>query len=188
MMEREPEHGNGPFRKSRKGGRILAALSLVVIAVMVFFVYQGLSSKDPQASASGTVVAAPRSYIGKKEQATAIQPDLTSDKASISLADVDRLNIVDFEWENLKGDPVPVMAYITSSGRLFVGHSLCGCGGTEFFLAGEVLVCGSCRTTFTIEDQKFMSGSTTAGKNPPARIKSVVENGMIVIKQSDLEN
>lgn len=187
-MEKEPSGKVEPFNKSRKSRGKRVAVSLVLLAVAAFFIYQGISSKDPQASASGTVVAAPRSYVGRVEQATHIQPDLTADKVSISLADVDRLSIVDFEWKNQKGDPVPVMAYISSSGSLFVGYSLCGCGGTEFFLAGEALVCSTCRTTFTIENQKFMSGSTTAGKNPPARIKSVVENGMIVIKQADLDN
>lgn len=187
-MEKGTAHGKVPFRESRKRSGTWFAVSIALVAALFFFACQGSASKDSQAGASGPVLAAPRSYVGRVEHATTIQPGLAGDKATISLAEVDKLNIVDFEWKDQKGDPVPVMAYITSSGRLFIGHSLCGCGGTEFFLAGETLVCSSCRTTFTIEDQKFMSGSTTAGKKPPARIKSVVEDGMIVIGQSDLED
>lgn len=187
-MERGTANGKGPIRESRKGRGALVLLALVLALVAAFYIYPRLTSEKTQASAAGTAVAAPRSYVGRVEQATTIEPDLAEGRAMVDLADVDRLNIVDFQWENGKGDPVAVMAYITSSGHLFVGHSLCGCGGDKFFLAGEVLVCHTCRTTFTIEDQKFLSGSTTAGKNPPARIKAAVEDGRIVIDQADLGN
>jgi len=187
MMELDPTrkkvHSN-----NKKNRKIPVSIFLVLFAVVVILIYLGVSSKTPQSDLPGKVVAEPRSYIGKIEQAQTIQPDFNDGQVRIELADVDRLNIVDFELSNNKGEIVPVMAYITSSGRLFVGNSICACGGIKFSLAGEVLVCDSCRTTFTIEDQKFMSGSVTAGKNPPARIKSVVENGMIVIEQSDVGN
>lgn len=187
MMEFDQPRKRVHFNNN-KNRKIPIAIFLVLIVVVVFLIYLGMPSKTPQASLPGNVVAAPRSYIGKIEQARTIQPDFNDGQARIKLADVDRLNIVDFEWSNTKGELVPVMAYITSSGRLFVGNSICACGNTKFSLAGKVLVCDSCRTTFTIEDQKFMSGSVTAGKNPPERIKSVVENGIIVIEQSDLGN
>ena len=106
--------------------------------------------------------------------------------ARIKLADVDQLNIVDFELKNSQNVSVPMMAYITSSGGLFVGHSACACGSLTYFLAGEALVCSSCRSTFTIEDQEFISGAASVGSEPPARIKYVIEDGMIVIDLSDL--
>jgi len=174
--------------KVQKSKKNLVIVFLVIAIAAVFLVYLTSMLNNQETSQTGTVVAGPRSYVGKIEKAKPIQPNLIDGKAMIILADVDRLNIVDFELSNSNGELLPLMAYITSSGRLFVGNSICGCGGQKFFLAGEVLVCDSCRTTFTIEDQKFVSGSVTAGKNPPERIKSVIENGIIMIKQSDLGN
>ena len=186
MMELDPTRKKVHYN-NKKNRKIPVAIFLVLF-VVVILIYLVVSSKTPRSDLAGKVVAEPRSYIGKIEHARTIQPDFNDSQTRIKLADVDRLNIVDFELSDNKGEIVPVMAYITSSGRLFVGNSICACGGIKFSLAGEVLVCDSCRTTFTIEDQKFMSGSVTAGKNPPARIKSVVENGMIVIEQSDVGN
>lgn len=185
MMELDPTRKKVHYyyKKNRK---IPVAIFLVLLVAVVILIYLGVLSKTPQSDLPGMVVAEPRSYIGKIEHARPIQPDFNDSQARIKLADVDRLNIVDFELNNSKGETIPVMAYITSSGRLFVGKSICACGGTKFSLAGEVLVCDSCRTTFTIENQKFISGSVTAGKNPPARIKSVLDNGMIIIHQSDV--
>lgn len=184
-MEKGEVQKKEPRREPRKGRRALVLIGLVLVAA-TFYVYPKIASGKMPERAYGTLVAAPRSYVGKIEQATTIVPELEAGRASLKLEEVDRLNIVDFQWENGAGDPVVVMAYITSSGHLFVGHSRCGCGGDRFFLAGEVLVCHACRTTFTIEDQKFLSGSATAGRNPPSRIRSAVEDGMIVVEQADL--
>ena len=176
------------MEKVQKSKKNLIIVFLVIAIAAAFIFYLTSSRNNQETNQRGTVVAEQRSYVGKIEKAKIIQPEILDGKAMITLADVDQLNIVDFELSNSNGELLPFMAYITSSGRLFVGHSVCACGGHKFFLAGEVLVCESCRTTFTIEDQKFVSGSVTAGKNPPKRIESVIENGIIVIEQSDLGN
>ena len=187
-METKTTGNKENLESLQKNKKKLVIIFLVVAIAVVFLIYLTSILSNPKASLSSEVVVEPRSYIGKIEKAKTIQPVVINGKAKINLSDVDKLNIAYFELSDLKGDLLPLMAYITSSGRLFVGHSVCACGSHGFFLAGEVLVCESCRTTFTIEDQKFVSGSTTAGKNPPSRIKSVIENGVIVIEQSDLGN
>lgn len=187
-MEIKTTGQKGNLESVQKSNKKLVIVFLVLALAAALILYLTTLSNTPKESLSSEVVAEPRSYIGKIEKAKTIQPEILNGKAMINLADVDQMNIAYFELNSLEGDLLPLMAYITSSGRLFVGHSVCACGSHGFFLAGEVLVCESCRTTFTIEDQKFVSGSTTAGKNPPSRIKSVIENGVIVIEQSDLGN
>lgn len=187
-MEKKTTGTNVNFNNVKKSKKNLVIVFLFLAIAAVFLIYLTSMLNNQEDGQSSKVVAGTRSYVGKIEKAKAVQPALLDGKAMITLADVDRLNIVDFELSNTNGEQLPLMAYITSSGRLFVGHSVCACGSHKFFLAGEVLVCESCRTTFTIEDQKFVSGSVTAGKNPPKRIKSVIENGIIVIEQSDLGN
>jgi hypothetical protein len=159
--------------------------ALVVICGLLIFVGFYLANRNAS-SALELQVTSPRSYIGKVVPSQSVQPLIENGQARIRLADVEELNIVDFEIEKSGNTSVPVMAYITSSGRLFVGHSTCACGSLKYFLAGEALVCSSCRSTFTIEDQEFISGAASVGSEPPARIKYVIEDGMIVIDLSDL--
>jgi len=146
-----------------------------------FYLANANASRTPEKQ-----VTSPRSYVGKVVQSQPVQPVIENGQARIKLADVDQLNIVDFELKNSQNVSVPIMAYITSSGSLFVGHSTCACGSLKYFLAGEALVCSSCRTTFTIEEQEFISGAASVGNDPPTRIKYVIEDGMIVIDLSDL--
>ena len=163
-------------------------MGVIIVLVAAGFVFNAFFPLNARAGALGKPVAAPRSYVGKVEQMKTIQPVVENGKITFKLADVDKLNMVNFELKNNEGFLVPVMAYITSSGRLFAGSSLCECGSRKFFLAGEALVCSSCRTTYTIEDQKFISGAAIAGKYPPTSMKPVVENGTILIEQSEILN
>jgi len=174
------------FTKGTKSRLPILAGMIALLVACGMLIYLGLSLF--QAMDAGRLekpVASPRSYVGRVVYSQPILPDVENGKVRIKLADVEKWDIVEFELENNRNIKVPAMAYITSSGRLFVGHRQCACGGQNFFLAGEALVCGSCRTTFTIEDQKFISGAVSAGDNPPARITAVTQNGMIVIDQSD---
>lgn len=174
------------FTKPHKSRLPHLAGIIALLATCGILIYLGLSLYHTVAASTiEKPVVSPRSYVGRVAQSQAIQPFVENGQVRIKLADVEQLDIVDFELENSQNIRVHVMAYITSSGRLFVGQNTCACGSQGFFLAGEALACRSCRTTFTIEEQKFISGSVTAGNNPPARIKAVIENGMIVIDQAD---
>ncbi len=107
--------------------------------------------------------------------------------ASIPLDVLEEADIVYFEVENSDGFMVPMMAYITPSGRIFSGSSMCEpCRGRYFFLAGEALVCDNCRTTYTIESHEFISGSTACGSYPPVYMEPVLEDGMVRVSMQDI--
>ena len=159
---------------------ILTAVGLVLIT-LIFFVMRGTNEQEKIAY-FGNVVAAERSYIGEFISMTIVEPVVADGKIEIDFEEVNTNNIVYFEVENDENQLVPLMAYITPSGRLFTGSSMCEpCRGRTFSLAGETLVCDTCRTTYTIEDHKFISGAKTCGQYPPVQMNNRIEDGKIVI-------
>lgn len=142
---------------------------------------------QPAVQYFGEPVAAPRSYVGRVISMTRVEPVLENGQIKISLGEIDKNNIVSFELENDQGTLVPLMAYITPSGRLFAGSSMCEpCRGRTYSLAGETLVCDTCRTTFTIEDHRFISGSAICGAFTPVYMHPVVSDGMVIIEQQQV--
>jgi len=94
-----------------------------------------------------------------------------------------------FEIENNENQLVPLMMYITPSGRIFAGSSMCEpCRGRTFSLAGETLVCDTCKTTYNIETHEFISGSPTCGKYPPVNMSPIIEDGMVIIELEEVLN
>jgi hypothetical protein len=118
---------------------------------------------------------------------TEIDATVEGEWLTIPLAAVDEYGIVYFEAENDEGFQVPMMAYVGPSGRIFAGSSLCEpCRGRTFSLAGETLVCDTCRTTYTIEDHEFISGSPICGEYPPVSLDPIIEEGLIKIPMENI--
>ena len=162
---------------------------IVVIFIALVFVYAQFTGTDTQAETVyfGDPVTTPRSYIGRFVSMSPIEPLVEDGQVRIPLAELERSSIVYFELENDQGTLVPLMAYITPSGRLFMGSSMCEpCGGRTFSLAGETLVCDTCRTTYTIEDHQFISGAIACGSFPPDNMNGIVVDGMAVIELQEV--
>ncbi len=170
-------------RFSKRKIVLITILSIALLFVISVFVYQILNSDKDSASA-GKIIANPRSYIGKIAQMKQTIPVVKDGMISISFSELDKFNIVKFEINNSQGFSVPVMAYISSQGRIFEGVALCECTSNEFFLAGKTIVCKKCRTTYSMEDQKYLSGSKASGKYPPFNLNPELKDGMVVIDHS----
>lgn len=164
----------------------VAAIGLIVVIAVVAAVYAGSGNRSSGDSAAlfGEPVAGPRSYVGKLVPMTPVEPVIEGDWVNIPLETLEEKDIVYFEVENNARDRVPMMAYITPSGRVFAGTSMCEpCRGRHFSLAGETLVCDSCRTTYTIEGHEFISGSKECGSYPPVYMEPEVKNGVVKISR-----
>jgi hypothetical protein len=166
---------------------IIGAVAIILTGLVVF-IMQGIGKESQQnAGLFGEPVAPTRSYIGKHVSMTPITPIIENGLIKIPLADVDQYNIVSFELENNENFLVPLMVYITPSGRLFAGSSMCEpCKGRSYTLAGETLVCNACRTTYEIETHKFISGSKVCGSYPPVNLNPRVEKGFVIIELEDV--
>jgi hypothetical protein len=168
---------------------IIGAVAVIVLAAVAMGMFKSNSKQQAQPEYFGEPVAAARSYIGEFVSMTRVEPEINGDKIQIPLSVVDENNIIYFEVENDEGTMVPLMAYITPTGRLFTGSSMCEpCRGRTFSLAGETLFCDTCRTTYTIEGHKFISGSVVCGQYPPVNMNGVVENGIINIELAEVLN
>ncbi len=164
---------------------IALAIGIVVIASFLFLKSKGVDTAET--AYFGEPVVASRSYVGEFISMTAIDPTIGADKVILKLDEIDKNNIVFFEIENDTNEQVPLMAYITPSGRLFVGSSLCEpCRGRTFSLAGETLVCDTCRTTYNVETHEYLSGSPVCGQYPPVNMNPVVVDGEVEIQLKDI--
>jgi len=191
MTEKSFQASNKKEQFTKKTGRkipmIIVLLAVVIAGAFGAFLLSGSSGDTAIDLPFGEPVANTRSYIGRVVSMTPVEPLIEAEKVSISLDLLEAYNIVYFEVENQDGFQVPLMAYITPSGRIFTGSSMCEpCQGRYFSLAGETLVCDACRTTYTIESHEFISGSRDCGSYPPVYMKPVVENGMVSIALEDI--
>lgn len=161
----------------------------IILVVAIFFVMSGDKNEKVDGVYFGEPVATERSYIGEFISMTTVTPVIEDGSIKLSFDEIDENNIVFFEVENNEKEPVPLMAYITPTGRLFVGSSLCEpCRGRTFSLAGETLVCDTCRTTYNIEDHQYISGSPVCGKYPPVNMNPEIVDNEVVIKLDDVLN
>ena len=149
----------------------------------------GSNSNDASDLPFGEPVTASRNYIGRTVSMTPVEPVVEAGQVMIPLELLETHELVSFTLENSDGFQVPLMAYITPSGRIFAGSSMCEpCQGRSFFLAGETLVCESCRTTYTIESHEFLSGSQDCGRYPPVYMTTVIVDGIVNINLEDILN
>lgn len=177
------------FTQPQKSKLPLIVGAVAVVLAVAFIASQLGGTGEADVEYFGEPVAATRSYIGEFISMTEVEPIIEDGKIKLSFDDVDQASIVYFEAENDEGTVVPLMAYITPSGRLFAGSSMCEpCRGRTFSLAGETLVCDVCRTTYTIEDHIFISGAEACGQYPPVNMNGTIEDGQIIIDQQEVLN
>lgn len=165
----------------------IAILAVLLIGTITAGFFLLGSEQENDETYLGEQVTQSRSYIGRVVSMTAVEPDIDEEWVNIPLELLEEKEIVYFEVENNEGFMVPLMAYITPSGQIFTGSSMCEpCRGRYFSLAGEALVCDTCRTTYTIESREFISGSRDCGSYPPVYLTSKVENGLVSFALQDI--
>lgn len=173
-------------QKKSKAPIFIGIVVLFIIGALALVFLIETSEKD-NIVYFGEPVVSERSYIGKLIKMTKIEPLVENESIKIPLDTVDQNSIVYFESENKDKEIVPMMAYITPSGRLFAGSSLCEpCRGTTFSLAGETLFCDTCKTTYNIENHEFISGAKICGTYPPVNMNPEVIDGQIVIPKEEI--
>lgn len=169
------------FTKPRRNNKLLI-VALLLIAGIAAGAAIWLGSRVNDNDLEGQAVLAARSYVGRRVAMTTIEVGLSDGQVVFPLDLVDRHSIVYFEVKNDRSEAVPLMAYVTPSGRLFAGSSMCEpCRGRKFTLAGKTLVCDTCRTTFDIETQLFLAGVLSCGNLPPVDMEPQIKDGTVSI-------
>ena len=167
---------------------IIAGVTVLLVITTGMFYFAG-KSKNVNAGYFGEPVVESRSYVGQYIDMKTVNPEVTETEIIISLDEINENNIVYLESENKNGQLVPLMVYVTPTGRIFAGSSMCEpCRGTKFSLAGETLVCNTCGTTYKIETHEFISGSPVCGSYPPVNMSPVIEEGNVIISRNEILN
>lgn len=190
-MSKKVPNKREQFTKSERSKLpLILTVCAVVIGAVLLFVSMGPNQQNQEGDVYfGEVVAASRSYIGEFISMTNVEATIEDGKIIVDFDEVDQNNIVYFEVENNENQMVPLMAYITPTGRVFAGSSMCEpCRGRKFSLAGETLVCDTCRTTYNIENHTFISGAPACGSYPPVNMNPQIEGDKIIIDLEEVLN
>ncbi len=162
---------------------------IVVVAAALPLSWLYFREDAPQAGSpkiSGTQVTEKINYQNKsismvKTEAAAAQGGL-----EIPVDFVVTNKLVRFEFKGKDG-AIPLMAYITPSGKVITAVSVCEpCNSTSFHIEGNQMVCNACFTRWDLETLKGISGGCLA--YPPDALPHVVLNGKLTIKNADLQN
>src|SRR4030043_469882 len=102
-------------------------------------------------------------------------------KISIPLDVVKEKKMVRFEYEN-NGNKIPLLAYITQTGRVVTAVSMCEpCRSTRFHINETKIVCNACATEWNLETLKGIQGGCL--NYPPDIIPSTIEKDRIQIDE-----
>jgi uncharacterized membrane protein len=157
----------------------LAAIAMVLAGVG-YWVIEGNTGSNPKVS-SQPKVSEKVGYAGQTIRMTDIQVKVEKGKISIPLDVVKDKKMVRFEYEN-NGLRIPILSYITQSGRVVTAVSMCEpCRSTRFHIQDKTLVCNACSTVWNLETLKGIQGGCL--NYPPDVIPSTIEKDRIQIDE-----
>jgi uncharacterized membrane protein len=163
-------------------------VSLAIIAIALagigYWVIQGNTEANPKVT-SQPKVSSKVDYAGQTVRMTDIQAKVEKGQISIPLSEVMEKKMVRFEYQG-KGGVVPLLAYVTQSGRVVTAVSMCEpCKSTRFHIKDKTLVCNACYTEWDLENLKGIKGGCL--NYPPDVIPSTIEKGRILIEEKIVE-
>jgi len=168
--------------KKRKHLWIPISLAVVAAALVVagYWVIQGNTGANPKVSSQPKVIEKV-DYSGQTVRMTDIQAKVEKGKISIPLDVVKEKKMVYFQYEG-NGVIIPLLAYITQSGRVVTAVSMCEpCRSTRFHINDKKIVCNACATEWNLETLKGIQGGCL--NYPPDVIPSTIEKDRIQIDE-----
>ena len=168
--------------KKRKHLWIPISLTVVaaVLVVVGYWVIQGSTGANPGVS-SQPRVSEKVDYAGQTIRMVDISAKVEKGKISIPLDVVKEKKMVRFEYEG-NGVKVPLLAYITESGKVITAVSMCEpCRSTRFHISDNKIVCNACATEWNLETLKGIQGGCL--NYPPDVIPSTIEKDRIQIDE-----
>ncbi len=158
------------------------ALGIIVIALIGvgYWIIQGKTASASKVS-SQPRIKGKFDYTGQTITMADISAKVSGGKISIPLDVVKEKKLIRFEYES-NGVKIPLLAYITPSGRVITAISMCEpCRSTRFHINGNKLVCNACYTEWDIETLKGIQGGCLS--YPPDAIQSTIEGDKILIDE-----
>ncbi len=159
-------------------------VSLAIVAIVLggigYWIIQEKTTPNPKIASQEKVMGGV-DYSGQTIRMTDIQAKVEKGKISIPLELVKEKKMVYFQYEG-NGKIVPLLAYITQSGRVVTAVSMCEpCRSTRFHIQDKTIVCNACATEWNLETLKGIQGGCL--NYPPDVIPSTLEKGQILIDE-----
>jgi uncharacterized protein len=169
----------------KKGKPYWVPVSLAIIVIALagigYWIIQGESTAANPGISAQPKVSGKVDYTGQKIQMADIQAKVEKGKISIPLSEVMEKKMVRFEYQ-AKGVSVPLLSYVTQSGRIITAVSMCEpCKSTRFHIKDKTLVCNACYTEWDLENLKGIKGGCL--NYPPDVIPSTIEQDRIIIDE-----
>jgi len=126
------------------------------------------------------------SYQGRSVAMTKVEAIVGKGVVEVPVDLVKEKKLIYFEYR--QGDTrIPMLAYITPSGRLVAAVSICEpCNSTSFHIEGNEMVCNACFTRWNLETLKGISGGCL--NYPPDVLPHFIREGKAMIKGNDVMN
>lgn len=179
------------IEKQKKKQKKIMLSAFTVVAVVVGIVWYLNSAPYTSANSGNYFVQDLPSYQGRKAEMVKVAQKQDGGEVRIPIADIEKNSIVRFEYdsgnpnhefyERIKGK-LPLMAYVSTSGRVVVASSICEpCYGTEFYLQDQSLVCVACGTRWRNTDLFGEGGGCV--DYPPEELKYTLKGDSLVLPQ-----
>lgn len=168
--------------KGRKSYRVLISLGVLVILLggVGYWIIDGNTGNNSKVSTQPKVTEKV-DYSGQTVRMTDVQATVEKGRISIPLNVVKEKKLVRFEYEG-NGVKIPLLAYLTLSGRVVTAISMCEpCRSTRFHIKDKSMVCNACYTEWNLDTLKGIKGGCL--NYPPEVIPSTVEKDHILIDE-----
>ncbi len=184
------DHGTKREKLLREKKRIpawkIGLISLLVAALPISWL---LLREAPQAGSAKIVSSQVTENVNYQNQSvtmTKVAAVVERGSVAVPVDLVREKKLIYFEYQRPNGR-IPLLAYITPSGKLVTAVSVCEpCNSTDFHIEGNQMVCNSCFTRWDLDTLKGISGGCLT--YPPDVIPHSVNNGRAIIKEVDVQN
>jgi hypothetical protein len=166
--------------KRRKPYWVLISLAVfaILLAGVGYWIIDGNTGSNPKVSTQPKLNEKV-DYAGQSVRMADIQAKVENGKITIPLNELKEKNMVRFEYQ---GNGVPLLAYVTPSGRVVTAVSMCEpCRSTRFHINDRNIVCNACGTEWNLETLKGIQGGCL--NYPPDVIPSTIEKDRIQIDE-----
>lgn len=164
-------------------------IALIILLLSALPVSWLIFREVPQAGpvrTSGSQVMESVKYQNQSISMTKVAAIVEKGLVEVAVDLVKEKKLVYFEYQRKDGR-IPLLAYITPSGKLVTAVSVCEpCNSTSFHIEGNQMVCNACFTRWDLENLKGISGGCL--NYPPDVLPHSIQGGKLMIKETDLQN
>ena len=165
--------------------KIIFFVVLAAALPVSWLIFRGIPQAGPVRT-SGSQVMESVKYQNQSISMTKVAALVEKGLVEVPVDLVKEKKLVYFEYKRADG-PIPLLAYITPSGKLVTAVSVCEpCNSTNFHIEGNQMVCNACFTRWDLETLKGISGGCL--NYPPDVLPHSIQDGKLMIKETDLQN